>query len=178
MAFDVDRVEARVPGRTDVGVRVAGHHTPGRLGIDPHVVHRDLNRRWVGLPAQFRGTGDDGVEPVGDVQVRHDRISEERLGVGHHADRHVEVGDERGVLVEVGGFGPLLGVLDGVERLPELDRLESQILEVGITGAEQTVPERPGLAVGERIAQLLADGIKDLASVGPLGVDDRAIEIE
>ncbi|APE94861.1 hypothetical protein HSR6_0395 [Halodesulfurarchaeum formicicum] len=178
MAFDVNRVEARVPGRADVGIRVAGHHAPGRLGIDPQVVHRDLERGGVGLPAQFGRTGDHSVEPVGDVQVRHDRVSEERLGVGHHADRHVEVGDERGVLVEIGRFGPLLGVLDGVKRLPELDRFEPQFFEVGITRPEQTVPERPGLPVGERIAQLLADGIKDLASVGPLGVDDRAVEIE
>lgn len=98
--------------------------------------------------------------------------------MGDEANGFLEVGDELGVGVEVGLFGPHHRVLVSVKRLPEGSRVDPPLAKLVVTRAGQTVPEDLGLTVRELTAEAIADPVEHLAGVGPVDVDQRAVEIE
>ena len=181
MTFDVNAIKAGVPRSPDIHSRVADERAV-MVGVDTQSGHRLPHRLGIGFPAELVGTADDGIKPIVDIEMAQHGVGQKLLAVGDEADRCRSVGERskqrRGVIVEIGRFRALLGLLDLVESIPEGIGVDPPLLQCRVSRATEAMPENLGFPVGEPTAESLTDAVEDATDVGPLRVDHRPVEIE
>ena len=181
VAFDVNAIKPGVPRSPDIHSRVADERAVV-AAINTQSRHRLPHRLGIGFPAKLVGTADDGIKPIVDIEMAQHGVGQKLLAVGDEADRCRSVGERskqrRGVIVEIGRFRALLGLLDLVEGIPERIGVDTELLQGRVSRATEAMPEDLGFPIGEPTVESLADAIEDIADIPPLRIDDRTIEIE